>query len=66
MSKTHQQLWEDCLRIIADNIRPEQYDAWFKPVTSPVFKSERRYWFEPGVELFGPDVVRDNAQTLVP
>ena len=41
MSKTHQQLWEDCLRIIADNIRPEQYDAWFKPVTSLGFENGR-------------------------
>lgn len=24
--------WEDCLRIIRDNISPEQYNAWFKPI----------------------------------
>lgn len=32
--KTHNQLWDECRQIIRDNIRPEQYDAWFKPVTS--------------------------------
>jgi len=41
MSKTHQQLWDDCLRIIADNIRPEQFDAWFRPVTSLGFENGR-------------------------
>lgn len=41
MSKTHQQMWEECLRIIADNIRPEQFDAWFKPVTSLGFENGR-------------------------
>ena len=34
MNTDHTRLWEECLRIIRDNIRPEQYDAWFKPVTS--------------------------------
>ena len=34
MNTDHTRLWEECLRIIRDNIRPEQYDAWFRPVTS--------------------------------
>lgn len=33
MEKTPLQLWDDCLRIIADNIPSEQFDAWFRPVT---------------------------------
>lgn len=41
MDKTHQQLWAECQRIIADIIRPEQYDAWFKPVTSLGFENGR-------------------------
>lgn len=32
--KSHTQLWDECLQIIRDNIRPEQFDAWFKPVVS--------------------------------
>lgn len=36
MEKTHQQQWDDCLKIIKDNVTPETYDAWFKPIT---FKS---------------------------
>ena len=40
-NKTHQQLWEDCQRIIADNLRPEQFDAWFKPIVSIGFADGR-------------------------
>lgn len=32
MNKTHKELWEDCLRIICDNIPIEQYKAWFEPI----------------------------------
>ncbi|MBD5226240.1 MAG: chromosomal replication initiator protein DnaA [Bacteroidales bacterium] len=32
MNKTHKELWEDCLRIIGDNIPKEQYKAWFEPI----------------------------------
>lgn len=39
--KTHQQLWDECLRIIADNISPEQFDAWFKPIVSVGFENGR-------------------------
>lgn len=45
--KTHTQLWEDCLRIIRDNIPAAQYDTWFVPVKS--------YGYEPGrLELLVP------------
>ncbi len=33
---------------------------------SPVFKSERRHRLEPGVVLFGADIVGDYAQTILP
>lgn len=33
MEKSHQQKWEECLRIIRDNIPSEQFDAWFQPIT---------------------------------
>ncbi|MCM1028592.1 MAG: chromosomal replication initiator protein DnaA [Pseudoflavonifractor sp.] len=26
-------LWDDCLRIFRDNLMPEQYKAWFEPIT---------------------------------
>ena len=38
MEKTHEQLWEDCLRFFKDNIPAEQYDAWFKDITSKSYK----------------------------
>lgn len=34
MQETHQQLWDKCLKIFADNLSPEQFDAWFKPISS--------------------------------
>lgn len=35
--KTHIQLWEDCLRIFADNLPHEQFVTWFQPVSSVSF-----------------------------
>lgn len=37
MNETHQKMWEDCLKIFKDNLSAEQYDAWFKPITSKSF-----------------------------
>ncbi|MDE5801232.1 MAG: chromosomal replication initiator protein DnaA [Paramuribaculum sp.] len=37
MSDRHIQLWETCLEIFRDNLPAEQYDAWFKPVSSVSF-----------------------------
>ena len=34
MEQNHIQLWEKCLEIFRDNLPAEQFDAWFKPVTS--------------------------------
>ncbi len=31
-------MWDECLSIIKDNISSEQYDAWFKPITSVSYK----------------------------
>lgn len=41
MELNHLQLWEKCQRIIADNLPAEQYDAWFKPVTSLGFDGQK-------------------------
>lgn len=30
----HSQMWQQCLKIFQDNISPELFEAWFKPVTS--------------------------------
>lgn len=37
MTENHTILWEKCLKIFQDNLPAEQYDAWFKPVTSVSF-----------------------------
>lgn len=33
MNKDPKILWEECLRIIKDNLSPEQFKSWFEPVT---------------------------------
>lgn len=33
--------WEECLKIIQDNISPEQFDAWFRPVGVKSFADGR-------------------------
>ena len=38
MNNSHTQKWEMCLQIIADNISPAQFDAWFKPVSALGFE----------------------------
>ena len=47
MELNNSQLWENCLKVIQDNLSPEQFDAWFKPV--------RFLRFENGaIELYVP------------
>lgn len=41
MQPTHQQLWDKCLSIFADNLSPEQFDAWFKPISSIEFADNK-------------------------
>lgn len=37
LPQQHTCRWEDCLAIFRDNLSPEQYEAWFKPVTAVSF-----------------------------
>lgn len=41
MTETHIQLWEKCLSIFHDNLPDEQFNAWFKPVTSVSFEEKK-------------------------
>lgn len=34
-------LWDKCLEIIKDIISPEQYDAWFRPLTVKSYENDR-------------------------
>ncbi len=38
IEQNHISLWEKCLEIFKDNIPSEQYDTWFKPVSSLRFE----------------------------
>ncbi len=40
MELTHSQLWEKCLEILKDNLPIEQYESWFKPITSMSFDND--------------------------
>ncbi|MDE6581822.1 MAG: chromosomal replication initiator protein DnaA, partial [Duncaniella sp.] len=33
MNQENSLKWEQCLQFIADNLSPELYNAWFKPLT---------------------------------
>ena len=41
MELSHMKLWENCLKIFQDNLPTEQYDSWFKPVTSISFTDNK-------------------------
>lgn len=41
MTKDHLQLWEECRRFIKDNISDQQYEAFFKNVSSISFENKR-------------------------
>ena len=41
MQETHQQLWDKCLEIFADNLTTEQFESWFKPISSLGFTDNK-------------------------
>lgn len=41
MTENHIQLWDRCLKIFQDNLPAEQFDAWFRPVTSVSFNENK-------------------------
>lgn len=47
MQKGHEQLWAECLQFIRDNIGEEQYDIWFRDITSLGFDNGELSLFVP-------------------
>lgn len=41
MNQAHEQLWARCCDFIKDNITPQQYDTWFRDITSYSFADGR-------------------------
>ncbi len=41
MTENHLKLWDKCLSIFRDNLPPEQFDAWFKPVQPVSFTDNK-------------------------
>lgn len=63
MSKTHTEMWDDCLRIIRDNITPEQLETWFKPLASKSFQ-EGRLYLEAPTRIFKEHIEKTFAGLL--
>ncbi len=40
MEPSYSQLWDECLKFFKDNLNPEQYNSWFKPVTAVSYENE--------------------------
>ena len=41
MNSNHVELWDNCLKIIRDNIPEEQYNTWFLPIKSLGFDGKK-------------------------
>lgn len=41
MTQSYTTLWDKCLQIFRDNLQPEQFDAWFKPLTPVSFSDNK-------------------------
>ena len=39
MNKAPDALWNDCLKLIRDNVTEQQYDTWFKPIVFESFNT---------------------------
>lgn len=63
MTQTHHELWERFQQFIADNLPPEQYDVWFRPMTSLGYQDEKLTVFVPS--QFVAEHVEDNYMNLV-
>lgn len=40
MEPSYSQLWDECLKFFKDNLNPDQYNSWFKPVTAISYENE--------------------------
>lgn len=40
MSKSHEEVWESCLRVIKDNVSLQAYKTWFEPITPVKLKDD--------------------------
>lgn len=63
MTQTHHELWERFQQFIADNLPPEQYDVWFRPMTSLGYQDGKLTVFVPS--QFVAEHVEDNYMNLV-
>lgn len=51
MYKTHEQLWAEALQFIHDNIGDDQFNTWFRDITSLRFENRKLHLFVPS-DLF--------------
>ena len=41
--RSYTEIWNNCLNIIRDNVTPQNYKTWFKPITA-VAINEKNFW----------------------
>ena len=39
MNQTHQELWASCRDFIKDNLTPQQFETWFRDMTSVSYEN---------------------------
>lgn len=60
---TISQKWENCLRIFRDNLSPEQFNTWFKPIKFLGFEDNYVKWFVPS--LFYMEMMEGTFMDLI-
>ena len=63
MPQTHLELWERFQQFVADNLPPEQYDVWFRPLTSLSYSDGKLTVFVPS--QFMAEHIEDQYMNLV-
>lgn len=63
ISDRHIQLWESCLEIFRDNLPSEQYEAWFKPITSVSYSDGKLVLMVPS--QFSVEILEERYKNLL-
>ncbi|MBN2414795.1 chromosomal replication initiator protein DnaA [bacterium] len=60
----HEQIWAQCLEIIQDNVNPQSFHTWFKPLVPVKFEQQKltlnvpSQFFYEWIEQHYPDIIR--------
>lgn len=65
MTTNYQELWGECCQFIKDNIKPQQYDAWFSSITAESFDEVKRSLILKVPSSFFVDQLEERFQPIV-